>query len=106
MPTHSIAELLKELREPCFIVIITDGGWQNFKPALKDLERLGGKGYRITVFYIRDWKYPDEVKMLVKSPYITLYPVEDPVRDLEGLVLSETMGIYEGKLRPLTLGGG
>jgi len=106
MPTHSIAELLKELREPCFIVIITDGGWQNFKPALKDLERLGGKGYKITVFYIRDWKYPDEVKMLVKSPYITLYPVEDPVRDLEGLVLSETMGIYEGKLRPLTLGAG
>lgn len=102
MPTHSIAGLLKELREPCFIVIITDGGWQNFKQALKDLERLGGKGYKIAVFYVRDWRYPEEVKTLIKNPYITFYPVEDPARDLEGLVLSETMGIYESKLRPLT----
>lgn len=101
MPTPTIERLLREIGEPCFVVVITDGGWQNFKEALKRLERIGSKGHRVVVFYVRDWKYWKEAKALSKNPYITMHNVEDPVRDLEGLVLSETMSVYERHFKPL-----
>ncbi len=101
MPTKTIARLLNVAREQCFVVIITDGGWQNFKEALEDLKTLGNKGHKISVFYIKDWDYPEEVKALVKAPYINMYQVNDPVRDLEGLILSEVTSIYAENIRPL-----
>jgi hypothetical protein len=101
MPTKTIAKLLNVAREQCFVVIITDGGWQNFKEALEDLKTLGNKGHKISVFYIKDWDYPEEVKALVKAPCINMYQVNDPVRDLEGLILSEVTSIYAENIRPL-----
>lgn len=101
MPTKTIAKLLNVAREQCFIVVITDGGWQNFKEALEDLKILGNKGHKISIFYLKDWDYPEEVRALVKAPYITTYSVNDPVRDLEGLILSEVTSIYAENIRPL-----
>ncbi|MEM2427871.1 MAG: vWA domain-containing protein [Candidatus Bathyarchaeia archaeon] len=101
MPTKTIGKLLNMAREQCFVVVITDGGWQNFKEALEDLKAFGNRGHRISVFYIKDWDYPEEVKALVKAPYINVYPVNDPVRDLEGLILSEVTSIYAENIRPL-----
>jgi len=101
MPTKTIAKLLNAAKELCFIVIITDGGWQNFKEALEDLKTFGNKGHKVSVFYIKDWDYPEEVKALVKAPYISMYQVNDPVRDLEGLILSEVASVYAENIRPL-----
>lgn len=105
MPTKTIAKLLNTAREQCFIVVITDGGWQNFKEALEDLKVFGSKGHRVSVFYIKDWDYPEEVKALVKAPHINVYPVNDPVRDLEGLILSEVTNVYAENIRPLIQSG-
>jgi len=95
IPTPVLKELVKEAGGPCFIVVITDGGWQNIKEASPMLRSLGEDGHRVAVFHLYGWRYPEEVKTLEANPYLTLHRIDEPERDLKDMVLSEAMKTYE-----------
>jgi len=99
MPIPAVLELLEKAGTPCYVVIITDGGWQNIKEAVPELRRLGIEGHSLAVFHLKGWEYPDEVGVLHANPYLGFYEVESPERDLQGLVLTQLMGKYERYLR-------
>lgn|GEM_PF-314595 len=94
-PTFALRNLLRRAGGPCFIVIITDGGWQNIDEANQVLKILGEQGHRIVVFHLYGWDYPEEVKKLQGNPFVTLYPVKNPSQELKDLVLKEAMRTYE-----------
>ena len=96
LPVHEIGRLVGKLTEPCFIIIITDCGWQNIVEALPYLSHLASKGNRIVVFHlVRGWKYPKSLSLVKKTHGVKIVPVEDPENDLRGLVLEEVAKVYE-----------
>ncbi|MEM3692579.1 MAG: hypothetical protein QXS76_02625 [Candidatus Bathyarchaeia archaeon] len=95
LPAIAIRNLVRQAGGPCFIVIITDGGWQNIEEADQVLKVLGEQGHRIVIFHLYGWDYPEEVKKLRSNPYLTLYPVQNPSQELRDMVLREAMRTYE-----------
>jgi len=93
-PLHEIRRFISEKAEPCFIIVITDGGWQNLDEAIPFLEDLSDLGHRIVIFLIKGGEYPDRIESIGRIPNLEIYNVTDPERDLNGLVLSETMKAY------------
>ncbi|HDM88886.1 MAG TPA: VWA domain-containing protein [Candidatus Bathyarchaeota archaeon] len=93
-PLHEIRRFISEKAEPCFIVVITDGGWQNLDEAIPFLEDLSDLGHRIAIFLIKGGEYSDRIDSIRRIPNLQIYSVTDPERDLNGLVLSETMKSY------------
>jgi len=94
-PYHEVQRLLSENRGPCFVVIITDGGWQNIKDALPYLEKISDLGHRIVIFLIKGGEYADRVELIKRTPHLKIYNVTNPETDLHGLVLSESMKTYK-----------
>ncbi len=99
MPMPQVLELVEKAETPCYVVIITDGGWQNIHEVAPAIRELGLGGHTVTIFHLQGWQYPDEVRLLRANPYVSCYDVEVPERDLEGLVLAQVMGRYERYLR-------
>jgi len=93
-PLHEIRRFISEKAEPCFIIVITDGGWQNLDEAIPFLEDLSDLGHKIVIFLIKGGEYPDRIKSIGRVPNLEIHSVTDPERDLNGLVLSETMKTY------------
>ncbi|MEM2341076.1 MAG: VWA domain-containing protein [Candidatus Bathyarchaeia archaeon] len=93
-PTHEVKKLLSGMAGNCFIVIITDGGWQNIDEAIPVLESIANLGHKIVIFLLPGGKYPDKISLISKSPHLKVYNVNKPERDLQGLVLSESIRTY------------
>jgi len=51
-PLHEVKALLLEKSEPCFIIMITDDGWQNLYEAIPFLEELRME-HKINIFQER-----------------------------------------------------
>jgi len=94
-PIHEVKALLSEKSEPCFIIIITDGGWQNLDEAIPFLEEEARMEHKITVFLIKGGEYSDRVKHIERVPHLRIWNVVKPEKDLHKLVLSETMRTYK-----------
>jgi len=97
-PIHKVKKLISEKIGNCFIVIITDGGWQNIDEALPALESIAELGHKVVIFLLPGGKYLDKISLLSKSPHIKIYNVNRPEVDLQGLVLSETVKVYRAFL--------
>jgi len=96
-PAYEVMKLVSENRGNCFIIVITDGGWQNIDEAVPFLERIADFGHRIVIFQLPGGFYPDRIKLMERIPGIKIYQVNEP-EELQGLVLSETMRTYEAFL--------
>ncbi len=95
LPIHEIKRLADLSDESTFIVIITDGGWQNIHDAAKRLSDLASQGRRVVIFHLlRGWKYPKSLELLRKLEEIKVIPVAEPEEDLKGLVLEEAEKTY------------
>jgi len=94
-PYHEIQRLISENRGPCFIVIITDGGWQNVEEAIPYLKRVSDSGHKIVIFLIKGGEYADRVELIRRTPRLRIQNVIKPETDLHGLVLSEAMKTYK-----------
>ncbi len=94
-PYLEIQRLISENQGPCFVVIITDGGWQNVEEAASYLKRLSESGHKIVIFLIKGGEYPDRIELIKRTPHLRIQKVVNPEADLHGLVLSETMRIYK-----------
>ncbi|MGQ9515292.1 MAG: hypothetical protein ACUVTL_09660 [Thermoproteota archaeon] len=94
-PAFAIRDLVSSASGNCFIIIITDGGWQNIDEAIPLLERIVERGHRAIIFELPGGKYPERVAALKKSQGLKIYKVDSPERDLQGLVLSEAMRTYQ-----------
>ncbi|RLE92987.1 MAG: hypothetical protein DRJ46_00160 [Thermoprotei archaeon] len=95
LPIHEIKRLANLSDESTFIVIITDGGWQNIDDAAKKLSDLASQGHRVVIFHLlRGWKYPKSLALLRKLEEIKVIPVAEPEEDLKGLVLEEAEKTY------------
>ncbi|MEM3041304.1 MAG: vWA domain-containing protein [Nitrososphaerota archaeon] len=97
-PAFEITRLISENPGECFIVVITDGGWQNIDEAVPHLERIADLGHKIVIFHLPGGFYPDRIKLMERIPGIKIYQVNEPETELQGLVLSETMRTYEAFL--------
>jgi len=97
-PIHEVKRLISEKLGNCFIVIITDGGWQNIDEALPVLESISNLGHKVVIFLLPGGKYPDKISLISKSPHISVYNVNRPEADLQGLILSETVKVYRAFL--------
>ena len=93
-PSHEIQRLTSENFGPCFIVIITDGGWQNIEEAIPFLTKISNLGHEIVIFLIKGGEYADRVEYIKRTPRLKIRNVVNPEADLHGLVLSETMKTY------------
>ncbi len=102
LPVHEIERLVRLIGDRTFIIIISDCGWQNLEEALKRLEILGQRGHTIIIFHIYGWRYKRHIARILKSPYVKIIHVDEPEKDLEGLVLREALSIY-GTYMPRTL---
>ena len=94
-PVGEVGRLISENRGNCFIVVITDGGWQNIDEAIPYLERIADMGHRIIIFKLPGGKYPSRIAMIKRSPYISVYDIDDPEVDLQNIVLTEGMKAYK-----------
>ncbi|MDW8049116.1 MAG: hypothetical protein RMJ07_05495 [Nitrososphaerota archaeon] len=97
-PIHEVLRLLKGERSPCFIMIITDGGWQNLAEVAPALERIADSGHRIVLFLLKGGNYPERIEVLKQTPNIMIHNVLDPERDLQGLVISESAKTFRAYL--------
>jgi hypothetical protein len=97
-PSYEVSRLVSENFGPCFVVIITDGGWQNIKEAVPALERIADSGHKIIVFLLEGGEYADRIEFIKRSPDLRIYKLNDPKIDLQGLVLSESMQTYKSFL--------
>ena len=94
-PAFEIMKLLSSNRGNCFIIIITDGGWQNIDEAIPLLERIADRGHKAYIFQLPGGEYPDRIERIEHSSYLKIYKVDNPEADLQNLVLSETMRTYK-----------
>ena len=94
-PLHEVKALLLEKSEPCFIIIITDGGWQNLDEAIPFLEEESKMEHKINIFLIKGGEYSDRIERLKRVPHLKIWNVIKPERDLHRLVLSETIRTYK-----------
>jgi hypothetical protein len=91
LPTHIIRRLVEEARTRCFIVIITDGGFQNIDEAYNDLKKIVDYEHQIVLLHIQQGGYyPDNVRRLSEINRITIYRVYDPEKDLSRIILKYT----------------
>ncbi len=93
-PAYEVERLASENRGTCFIVIITDGGWQNIDEAISILEKIADKGHNIIIFKLPGGEYPDKINHIKKSPYLKVYKINNPEVDLQNMVLSESVKTY------------
>ncbi len=94
LPVHEIERLVEKAGDRTYIIIISDCGWQNIDDALKRLEKLAYKGHIVTIFHIYGWKYRDKLRMVSQNPYINMIHIDNPERDLEGILLQESLKVY------------
>jgi len=95
LPVFTISDLASSAAGNCFIIVITDGGWQNISEAIPLLERIVDRGHRVIIFQLPGGSYPERIAALKKSQKIMIHRVDSPERDLQGLVLSEAMRTYQ-----------
>jgi len=93
-PAYEVMRLASSNRGVCFIVIITDGGWQNVDEAVPLLERMADLGHKIFIFQLPGGEYMDRIEFIKRSPHIQVYRVDKPEVDLQNLVLSESIRTY------------
>jgi len=94
-PYHEIQRLISENPEPCFVVVITDGGWQNVEDAIPALKRISESGHKIVIFLVKGGEYADRIELIKRTPRLKIRNVVNPESDLHGLVLSEAMKTYK-----------
>jgi len=95
IPLGVIGRLVDIVEEPCFIIVITDCGWQNLVEALPYLSHLASRGHRVVVFHlVKGWRYERSLSMMRKTKGLKVVPVEKPEEDLRGLVLEEVEKMY------------
>lgn len=93
-PAYEVMRLAHSNMGTCFIVVITDGGWQNLEEAVKLLERIADLGHKIFIFQLPGGDYLDRIKFMKRSSLIRVHKVDRPERDLQSLVLSESIKTY------------
>ena len=93
-PAYEVMRLASSSMGVCFIVIITDGGWQNIDEAIPLLERTADLGHKIFIFQLPGGEYEDRIELMKRSPHIQVYKVERPEVDLQNLVLSGSVKMY------------
>jgi hypothetical protein len=94
-PTPEVSRLVSANIGPCFVVIITDGGWQNVEEAVPALERIADSGHKLVIFLVKGREYLDRIELIKRTPDIRFYKITDPEVDLQGLILSESMKTYK-----------
>jgi len=97
-PAFEVMRLVSVSRGNCFIVIITDGGWQNIEEAISLLEKISEQGHGVFIFQLPGGDYPDRIELIRRSSIPKIYKVDNPETDLQDLVLSETMRTYKAFL--------
>jgi len=93
-PAFEIIRLVQDNPGPCFVVIITDGGWQNIDEAVPFLEKIADSGHKIVIFLLKGGEYSDRIEYMKRTPDLRVYRIVDPETDLQGVVLSESMRTY------------
>jgi hypothetical protein len=93
-PAYEVSRLISSKPGSCFIIVITDGGWQNIDEAIPILERIADFGHKIAIFLLPGGEYPEKINILRRNPYLRIYNIDNPETDLQGLVLSETIKTY------------
>lgn len=92
-PAYEIERIVSERIGNMFIVIITDGGWQNINEAAPKLEKIADFGHKIVIFLLPGGEYPDKIAALKKKSRFRIYEVDKP-EDLQNLVLLEAAQTY------------
>lgn len=93
-PAFEIIRLVQDNPGPCFVVIITDGGWQNIDEAVAFLEKIADSGHKIVIFLLKGGEYSDRIEYMKRTPDLRVYRITNPETDLQGVVLSESMRTY------------
>ena len=93
-PAFEVLGLIQDNPGPCFVVIITDGGWQNIDEAVPFLEKIADSGHKIVIFLLKGGEYSDRIEYMKRTPDLRIHRVIEPETDLRGLVLSESMKTY------------
>jgi len=94
-PAYEVLRLTQQIQGNCFVVIITDGGWQNIGEAVSILGKIAGSGHRIVIFQLPGGEYPERIEFMKRTPGLRIFKVSRPETDLQGLVLSESMKTYK-----------
>jgi len=97
-PIYEVKSLISKNVGNCFIVVITDGGWQNVDEVIPLLEEIAKNGHKVVVFLLPGGKYPDRIKLMKKSPHLKIYNISKPEKDLQNLALLESIKVYRGFL--------
>jgi len=99
LPTHAFLNLIHRISEPVFLTIITDGGWQNFDEAIKDLKEIANLGHEIVIFHLYGWRYPERITKLSSLNFIRFYHLDKP-QDLKKIAIEESYRKYGIYLAP------
>lgn len=97
-PIYEVKRLISKNVGNCFLVVITDGGWQNVEEAVPMLGEIAEAGHKIVIFLLPGGKYPEKINFMKKKSYLKIYNVNKPERDLQNLVLSESIKVYRALL--------
>lgn len=98
LPLNEIMKLLEKSQNRVLINIITDCGWQNIEEVLPSLKEIVENGHKITIFYLRGGEYLENLEKINKIGKIKIIPVREPEKDLQNIVIRETVKDYGREL--------
>ncbi len=99
-PYPKIEEIMRESPSEPFLMIITDGGWQNFGETLQWLIRIRKEGFKVLIFHLYGWKYDQNIKLLKEKARVNVIRVDRPEVDLNRITLTEAGKRYGPSFYP------
>jgi len=94
-PIYEVKRLLSGNMGSCFVVIITDCGWQNIEEALPVIKDISDLGHKVVIFLLPGGEYPDKINLLKRCPNVKIYSIKKPEDELRNLVLLESVKTYK-----------
>ncbi|MEM3454065.1 MAG: hypothetical protein QXS21_02770, partial [Thermoproteota archaeon] len=98
LPLNEILRLAEKNQNKILISIITDCGWQNIEEVLLSLKDIVDRGHKIIIFHLRGGEYLENLEKINKINRIRIIPIREPEKDLQNIVIRETVKEYGKEL--------
>ena len=93
-PYPLIDELVRKTKHNTFILVITDGGWQNLPEAITWLKKARKEGHETVIIHVYSWRYDKNIEILSRKAGLKIIEVKKPEVQLKRIALTQAKRFY------------